>query len=86
LAPDNQPPLGPEVRCLPGPGGFCLRFVGSHLGSRTLRRTVCTGESWTTEASSFWDTREPQSFWGSATFGLQTSGHLPGQRTGVHPA
>jgi hypothetical protein len=41
---------------------------------------------WTTEASSFWDRREPQSFWGSTIFGLQTSGHLPSQRTGVHPA
>jgi hypothetical protein len=41
---------------------------------------------WTTEASSFWDRREPQSFWVSAVFRLHTSGHLPGQRTGVHPA
>jgi hypothetical protein len=41
---------------------------------------------WTTEANSFWDRREPQSFWGSPLFGLQTSGHLPCQRIGVHPA
>jgi hypothetical protein len=52
---------------------------------------LCRGQSaqvrvWTTEASSFWDTRGPQSFWGSAVLRLQTSSHLPGQRTGVHPA
>ena len=52
---------------------------------------LCGGQSaqvrvWTTEASSFWDRREPQSFWVSAVFGLQTSVHLPGQRTGVRPA
>jgi hypothetical protein len=41
---------------------------------------------WTTEANSFWDRREPQSFCGSAIFGLQTSGHLSGQRSGVCPA
>jgi hypothetical protein len=25
---------------------------------------------WATEANSFWDRREPQSFWGSPLFGL----------------
>jgi hypothetical protein len=157
-APDNLPPSWSEHRCPPSLRGFCLRFCGSHLGSGTPRRAVCTGESveyrgqqflgqaratellrwhhfqlqtsylpgqrtgvcqrtgvrpaqeasasgsagaisvlglhcgesaqvrvWTTEASSFWDRQESQSFWGSADFGLQTSGHLPGQRTGIHP-
>jgi hypothetical protein len=41
---------------------------------------------WTTEASRFWDRQEPQSFWGGTIFGLQTSGHLHAQRTGVYPA
>jgi hypothetical protein len=38
---DNQPPSGPKDRCLPGPGGFCLRFSGSHLCSGTPHRAVC---------------------------------------------
>jgi hypothetical protein len=41
---------------------------------------------WTTEANSFWNRWEPQSFWGSSIFGPQISGHLPGQRIDVHPA
>jgi hypothetical protein len=45
LAPDNQPPSWQEDRCPTGPGGFCLRFHGSHLGSGTPQRAVCTGES-----------------------------------------
>jgi hypothetical protein len=44
-APDNRPPSGPEDRCLPGPGGFCLRFHRSHLSSGTPWRAVCTVES-----------------------------------------
>jgi hypothetical protein len=39
-----------------------------------------------TEANSFWDRWEPQSFCGRPQFTLQTSGHLPCQRRGVHPA
>jgi hypothetical protein len=65
-APNNQPPLGPGDRCPPDLGGFCLRFRGkpplfrdSAVGSRQVR-------VWTTEASSFWDRQEPQSFWGDA--------------------
>jgi hypothetical protein len=54
-------------------------------GSRTLSKVVCTGGSVHTEADSFWDRQEPQSFCGRALFGLQTSYHLPGPRTGVHP-
>jgi hypothetical protein len=40
----DQPPLGPEDRCLPGLGGFCLRFRGSHLSSRTPPWAVCRWE------------------------------------------
>ena len=45
LAPDNQPPLGQEDRCLLSLGGLCLRIRGSHLGFRTLQKVVYTGES-----------------------------------------
>ena len=41
---------------------------------------------WTTEANSFWDSQEAQSFSGSPLFGPQISGHLPVQRIGVHLA
>jgi hypothetical protein len=44
-APDNWPSSWSEHRCPPGPGGFCLRFQGSNLGSGTLREVVYTGES-----------------------------------------
>jgi hypothetical protein len=49
------------------------RFRGSHLGSGLRCGQSAQVRVWTTEASSFWDTREPQ----SAVFGLQTSSHLP---------
>ena len=41
---------------------------------------------WTEEVDSFWDRKRPHSFWGRPHFGLQTSGHLPYQRRGFHPA
>jgi hypothetical protein len=41
---------------------------------------------WITEANSFWDRWEPQSFGGSPLFWLQTSRHLLCQRIGVCPA
>jgi hypothetical protein len=53
---------------------------GPHLDYSAQVR-VCT-----TVANSFWDRLEPQSFWGSPLFRLQTSGHLPCQRIGVCPA
>ena len=43
--PDNRPPSWSEHRCPPGLGGFCLRFLGSHLGSGTPWKVVYTGES-----------------------------------------
>jgi hypothetical protein len=49
------------------------------------QKVICTGESVHTEADSFWDRQEPQSFWGSALFGLQTSDRLPTRRRGVCP-
>jgi hypothetical protein len=64
---------------------ICMdKTVSTVLGLRW--KVVCTGESVHTEADSFRDRRDPQSFWGSTLFRLQTSDHLPGQRTGVHPA
>jgi hypothetical protein len=33
------------VRCPPGPGSPSLRIHGSHFGSGTLQKVVCTGES-----------------------------------------
>jgi hypothetical protein len=39
-----------------------------------------------TEAHSFWERRELQSFRGRPRFRLQTSGDLPCQRRGVCPA
>jgi hypothetical protein len=39
----------------------CILYLGiggSHLGSRTAPKVVCTGESVHTEANSFWDRRE----------------------------
>jgi hypothetical protein len=32
-----------EHRCPPSPSGFCLRFLGSQLGTGTPQRAVCTG-------------------------------------------
>jgi hypothetical protein len=40
-------------------------FPGLHSGKSAQVRV------WTTEASSFWDRREPQSFWGRAIFGAR---------------
>jgi hypothetical protein len=44
-APDNRPSSWSEHRCPPGPRGFCLTFLGGHLGSGTPRKVVYTGES-----------------------------------------
>jgi hypothetical protein len=41
---------------------------------------------WTAEANSFWDRQKSQSFWRRPCFRCQTSGLLPCQRRGVHPA
>ena len=58
-----------------------------YTGSVTLPRLVCTGESVEyRNYNRFWDRQKPQSFWGRPCFRLQTSGHLPCQGKGVHPA
>jgi hypothetical protein len=85
-APDNRPTSLTETGVRPAweasaSGSAEAILVPGLRGGQSAQVRV-----WTTEASSFWDTREPQSFWGSAIFRLQTSIHLPGQRTGVRPA
>jgi hypothetical protein len=90
LAPDNRPPSWSEHRCLPGPGGFCLRFRGSHLGSGTPRRAVCTGESVVYWNNGFCDRPKQHSFWERSCFGPSSSArrrskyqitvHLPWKR------
>jgi hypothetical protein len=85
-APDIRPPLGPEDRCPPSPEASASGSVEATLVPGLRGGQSAQVRVWTTEASSFWDRREPQSFWGGTVFVLQTSGHLPGQRTCVCPS
>jgi hypothetical protein len=85
-APDNRPPSWSEHRCLPGPGGFCLRYLGSHLGSGTPRRAACTGESVEYRGQQFLGQARATELLRQRHFWLQTTGHLPGQSTGICPA
>ena len=84
-APDNQPPSWSEHRGPPGPRGFCLRLRGSHLGSGTPRRAVCTGESVEYRGQQFLGQARATELLRLGHFWLQTTGHLPGQITSVRP-
>jgi hypothetical protein len=89
-APDNQPPSWSEHRYPPGPGGFCLRFLGSHLGSGTPWKVVYTGESVDYWNNGFCDRLKQHSFWERSCFGPSSSArrrskhqitvHLPWKR------
>jgi hypothetical protein len=89
-APDKRPPSWSEHRCPPGPGGFCLRFWGSHLGSGTPQRVVYTGESVDNWNNGFCDRPKQHSFWERSCFGPSSSArrrskqqitlHLPWKR------
>jgi hypothetical protein len=79
-APDNQPPSwwvhrDPPARevCASGPGG------GSLLGSRTPRRTGCTGDSVEYRGQPFLGKARARELLRLCHFRLQTTGHLPGQ-------
>jgi hypothetical protein len=66
--------------------GFAWASAGDILVPRLHRDYSAQVRVWTTEAKSFWNRREAQRLWGSPLFRLQTSGHLPCQRIGVHLA
>jgi hypothetical protein len=85
-ASDNRPSFWSEHRCPPSPRGFCLRFRGSQLGSRTPRRAVFTGESVEYRGQQFLGQARATELLRWHHFRLQTTGHLPGQSTGVYPA
>jgi hypothetical protein len=67
------------------PGGFCLRFHGSHLGTGTPWRAVCTGETVDYRSWKLLGQARDTELLRQRHFQLQTSDHLQGQRTGVHP-
>jgi hypothetical protein len=62
--------------------GILVLTLHWKFGRGLCRKLSAQARVWTTEGNSFGDRQEPQSFWGSAVFTLQTSGHLPGQRAG----
>jgi hypothetical protein len=84
-APDNRPPAGSEHRCPPGREVSASRTAGATLVPG-LRGGQSTGESVEHRGQQLLGkarTTEPLRW---CHFRLQTTGHLPGQSTGVHPA